>query len=102
MRLGRAAGDGKWRAEVQPGWDIFEISNGGYLASIAARAMSDAAGGRLPVTVTTHFTRPVSAGPAELTVEMVKEGRNFSTVSATLTGSSAPSRPGHLGPPRKR
>jgi acyl-CoA thioesterase len=86
------AGDGVWTAEVQPGWDIFGISNGGYLMSIAARAMSDAADGRLPVTVSAHFTRPVSAGPARVTVETIKEGRNFTTVRADLTSDSG----GHL------
>lgn len=82
------AGDGTWAAGVQPGWDIFEISNGGYLSSIAARAMSDASGGRLPVTLTTHFTRPFSAGPAQVTVETIKEGRNISTVRADMASDS--------------
>ena len=56
------AGDGTWKAEVQPDWDIFGVANGGYLMAIAARAMSEAAGGRLPVSLTAHFTRPISAG----------------------------------------
>ncbi len=82
------SGENAWKAEVQPGWDIFEISNGGYLTAIAARAMSEAADGRLPVTVTTHFTRPISAGPAQVVVEPVKVGRNFSTMRAELSSSS--------------
>ena len=83
-----AAGDGAWKAEVQPDWDIFGIANGGYLMSIASRAMSEAAGGRLPVSVTAHFTRPVAAGAVIVRVEPVKEGRRFSTLRATLTGSA--------------
>jgi acyl-CoA thioesterase len=95
---------GKWRAEVQPNWDIFGVTNGGYLMAIAARAMSQAAGGRSPVSLTAHFTRPVSAGPIEVSVETVKTGRTFSTMSArvaaesdsiTLLGSFA--EPGMLG-----
>lgn len=78
-------GEGSWRAEVQPDWDIFGISNGGYLMVIAARAMSEAAGGRAPVSLTAHFTKPVSAGPVEIAVEPIKEGRSFSTMRARLT-----------------
>ena len=83
-----AAGDGAWKAEVQPDWDIFGIANGGYLMAIASRAMSEAAGGRLPVSVTAHFTRPISAGAIMVTVDPVKEGRRFSTLRATVTASS--------------
>jgi acyl-CoA thioesterase len=83
-----AAGDGVWKAEVQPDWDIFGIANGGYLMAIASRAMSETAGGRLPVSVTAHFTRPVSAGAVMVTVDPVREGRKFSTLRATLTASS--------------
>jgi acyl-CoA thioesterase len=83
-----AAGDGVWKAEVQPGWDIFGIANGGYLMAIGSLAMSEAAGGRLPVSVTAHFTRPISAGAVTVTVDPVKEGRRFSTLRATVTATS--------------
>ncbi len=82
------SGQGTWKAEVQPGWDIFGIADGGYLMAIAARAMAEQAGGRLPVTVTGHFLRPVSAGPVEVTVETIKEGRTFSTMAARLAAAS--------------
>lgn len=90
--------------DVKPDWDIFGVANGGYLMSIAARAMAEAAEGRLPVSLTAHFTRPISAGPVEVSVETVKTGRTFSTMSArvtaehesmTLLGSFA--EPGTLG-----
>jgi len=74
-----------WKAEVQPGWDIFGVSNGGYLMSIAARAMSEASDGRLPVSVNAQFIRPVSAGPVEVSVGTVKVGKSFSTLRATLS-----------------
>lgn len=82
------SGEGTWKAEVQPGWDIFGITDGGYVMAIAARAMSEQAGGRLPVTVTGHFIRPVSAGPIEVSVEAIKTGRTFSTMAAHLTAAS--------------
>lgn len=83
-----AAGNGTWKGEVQADWDIFGIANGGYLMAIAARAMSEAAGGRLPVSVTAHFTRPLAAGPIEVSVQSLKVGRTFSTMSARVTAES--------------
>ena len=81
-------GNGVWKAEVQPKWDIFGITNGGYLMAIGARAMSGSAEDRIPVSVTSHFLRPVSAGPVEVAVDEIKRGRTFSTVEATLTAAS--------------
>lgn len=76
--------DSTWTGAIQPGWDIFENANGGYLMAIAARAMSAAADGRLPVSVTAHFTRPGKAGPVSIATEIVRAGRTFSTVRAEL------------------
>lgn len=76
---------GSWRGEVESGWDIFGNTNGGYLMAMTARAMSGAAGGRTPVTMTAHFTRPVRPGPVVVATEVVKEGRTFTTVRAVLT-----------------
>ena len=82
------ADEGTWKAEVQPNWDIFGIANGGYLMAIAARAMSEAADGRTPVSLTAHFIRPVSTGPIEVTVEAVKTGRSFSTLRGRVAAGS--------------
>ena len=82
------ADDATWTGEIQPGWDIFENANGGYLMAIAARAMSAAADGRLPVSVTAHFTRPGKPGPVTIGTEIVRAGRTFSTVRADLSSES--------------
>jgi acyl-CoA thioesterase len=78
------AADGEWTAEVQPTWDIFGVVNGGYLMAIAARAMSDAADGRIPVSVTSYFVSPVTPGAVRIGVETVKVGRTFSTMAARM------------------
>jgi acyl-CoA thioesterase len=83
-----ASGDGVWKAEVQPDWDIFGITNGGYLMAIGARAMSASAEDRRPVSLTAHFLRPVSAGTVEIAVKELKRGRSFSTMIATLSAGS--------------
>jgi acyl-CoA thioesterase len=80
--------EGTWAGNVQPNWDIFGIANGGYLMSIAGRAMSEAAEGRMPVSLTSHFTRPVSAGPVVISVEPIKTGRTFSTMRSQLTSET--------------
>lgn len=80
--------DASWTGEIQPGWDIFENANGGYMMAIAARAMSAAADERLPVSVTAHFTRPGKPGQVTIATEIVRAGRTFSTVRAELSSEA--------------
>jgi acyl-CoA thioesterase len=77
-----------WTGAIQPGWDIFDNANGGYMMAIAARAMSAAADDRLPVSVTAHFTRPGKPGPVSIATEVVRAGRTFSTVRADLSSEA--------------
>src|SRR5690606_18815950 len=77
----------KFAAEVKPGWDIGGNANGGYLMAIAGRAMAEAVG-RPPVTLTAHYLRPAPAGPCELDVTTVRQGRRFATATASLTMES--------------
>lgn len=84
------AGDGpepgwdRYSGEIQPGWDYAGATNGGYLMAMAARAMA-ASCGNPPLSITCHFLRPASAGPAEVMVESVRSGRRLSTMAATLS-----------------
>ena len=80
--------EGVWKAEVQQDWDIFGVSNGGYLMAIGARAMSGSSQDRRPVSLTAHFLRPLSAGPVEVAVDTLKTGRTFSTMRATIGAAS--------------
>lgn len=54
--------EGVYRAEVQEGWDIAGNANGGYLLSIAARALADAAGYPHPASITSHYLAPGRPG----------------------------------------
>ena len=76
---------GSWTAEVQEGWDIFGVSNGGYLMAIANRAMEVESGGRLLVSSTGHYLNATSAGPVSIDVATLKEGRSLSTLRAKLS-----------------
>jgi len=78
-----------YRAEVHPGWDVRGNANGGYLMAIAARAMA-AKSGRAPLTLTAHFLAPAACGPVSVTPTLLKSGRRFSTMRATLASPERP------------
>jgi hypothetical protein len=80
----RAEGDGRYATEIKPGWDIGSRANGGYLLSIVARAMADAAERPDPVTVTGHYLFPVQAGAATIATDVIKRGRTFTTALGAL------------------
>lgn len=75
---------------MQPGWDITGRANGGYLMAIAARAAIAASERSDPVTVTAHFLRPATAGPVTVHTDVVKVGRRFATVRATVSAGDKP------------
>ncbi len=77
-------GDGRWTGEFIDGWDIVGRTNGGYMLAIASRASSLAAGDRVPVTITGHFTYPGHPGPISIETEVVRSGRRLSVVRARL------------------
>jgi acyl-CoA thioesterase len=83
-------GAGRYTTAIRPGWDIAGHANGGYLLSLAGRAMQDAAGRPDPVTVTGHFLSPGQPGPAHVVTEVVKRGRTFTTVTGSLTTERRP------------
>lgn len=78
-------GPGRWKADVPEGWDIFGVTNGGFLMGIATRAMVSEADGRELISVTGSFLNPVSKGPVGIDVEVLKSGRSLSTLRATLS-----------------
>src|SRR4029079_18889147 len=80
----RAAAGGGFDAEIAPGWDIGGNANGGYLLAVAGRAMAAAAGRPDPVTVTAHYLAPGKPGPVHVDTTVVKEGKRFTAVQATL------------------
>jgi hypothetical protein len=79
-------GGGAYDGAVAPGWDIGGNANGGYLLSIAARAMAHAAGRPDPVTLTAHYLSPGKPGALRIETELVKTGKRFATVRAVMRG----------------
>ncbi|MEX2135306.1 MAG: thioesterase family protein [Acidimicrobiia bacterium] len=80
----RRTGDESWDTQFAENWDIMGNTNGGYMLAIASRAASEATGGRDPVTITGHYTRPGHTGPATARTEVVRSGRRFSVVRTSL------------------
>lgn len=76
--------EGHYVGEVREGWSIADNANGGYLLAIAARAMCHASGRPDPVSVTAHYLRPARPGPVTVDTEVVKTGKTFTVVRATL------------------
>lgn len=79
-------GDGRFHADVNPGWAVIDgaAPNGGYMLAIAARAMATAGGMPDPLSVTGHFLAPCAPGPVEIACDVVRAGRRHATVSASL------------------
>lgn len=78
-------GPGAWTGEIREGWDIFGVPNGGYLMSIASRAMEASSNGRQLLSATGHFLNPSSPGPISIDVATLKEGRSLSTLRARVS-----------------
>lgn len=79
-----ASGPGRWTARLHERWNIGANPNGGYLAAVAVRAMSEAVQRPHAVSVTAHYLSPPSVGEVEIVTETIKAGRSFATVGAAV------------------
>jgi acyl-CoA thioesterase len=77
---------GGFTGAIAEGWDIAGNANGGYLLALAVRALGQLTDRPDPVTVTAHYLAPGHAGPVQAAGEVVKAGRQFTTVSGALHG----------------
>ncbi len=67
-------------------WNIGTNPNGGYLVSVVLNALRQVVPHPDPVSVTTHFLRPGSAGePYDVQVQVIRTGKTLSTARATLS-----------------
>ncbi|NNE13283.1 MAG: thioesterase family protein [Ilumatobacter sp.] len=80
-----AAGDGAWTTELTTDWDIGDNANGGYAIMSTLRALQEVGGHPDPLSVTSHFLRPVQGGgPGRITADLVRRGRTVSVARGTL------------------
>lgn len=84
-------GEDEFTTDVSPDWFVFTGPNGGYLASVLLRAMTERVGepDRMARSLTVHYLRPPAAGPAAIATRLVRAGRSLATATATLTQNGA-------------
>ncbi len=80
-----ADGPDTFIANITDRWSIGGRPNGGYLMGIVLTALSQRSRHPVPLTSTGHFLSPAEPGPASIKVNVIKEGRNLSTVQAALS-----------------
>ena len=74
-----------WSGTLSKSWNIGTNPNGGYLLSCVLSALKLALPHSDPITVTTHYLRPGTAGePFEVHVSVIRTGRTLSTARASL------------------
>ena len=81
---------GRWSGNVEAGWDVVGNAHGGYLLSIAARALSSATERPDPVTITAHYLSPGRPGPVTVDTTVLRAGRRFATANATVIAGDRP------------
>ena len=84
--LSRIGETRRFRGEIHPGWDIMGNANGGYTMAMFARAALLQSQRRDVISVSAHFLSPGVAGPIEVDVAPVKDGRRFATSRVGLSG----------------
>jgi acyl-CoA thioesterase len=75
-----------YRATIDPKWWVLRGPNGGYVASILQRAMTEAVGdaGRSARSLTVHFLAPPGVGAVEVHTRIERQGRSLTSTSARL------------------
>lgn len=76
--------DGVLEADVAEGWDVRGIPHGGYLLALVTAAMGTVVAQPHPLAVAATYLAPPAFGPAELRVELVRQGKRQSTASVRM------------------
>jgi acyl-CoA thioesterase len=79
-------GDGRYRATLSHDWDLVRIPQGGVVASYALRAaVAELSAADQPLrTCTALFCGQVVAGELEIEVDVLRQGRSASQLTATV------------------
>jgi acyl-CoA thioesterase len=87
------AGDGRYRAHLDNGWDVVALPQGGVVASFALRAAAReiADDSHLLRSSTTVFAGQVRPGELDIDVQVLRHGRSATQVLATLRNEGAAS-----------
>lgn len=85
------AGEDAFTVSLSEDWRVFTGLNGGYLAAVLLRALTERVDdpSRMARSLTVHYVRPPSTGPATITTRLVRAGRSLATLTATLEQEGA-------------
>ncbi|MEO8800163.1 MAG: thioesterase family protein [Polyangiaceae bacterium] len=83
VRTTRLAAD-RFQSRISERFNVGPIPNGGYVMSLALKAMLENFPGREPLTTTMHYLRPSQNGEVTIEVETVKEGKRYATAMGKL------------------
>ncbi|MDQ6853165.1 MAG: thioesterase family protein [Actinomycetota bacterium] len=83
----RALGGGRYESTLDTSWWVHRGPNGGYLAAIALRALTEAVADeeRSPRSLTVHYAAPPVEDPLEIATVIERAGRSLTSCSARLT-----------------
>ena len=84
-------GTDSFGATLSPDWWVFTGANGGYLASILLRALTERVDdpARMARSLAVHYLRPPAAGPVTVETRLVRAGRSVATVTAAMRQDGA-------------
>ena len=87
----RPLAEGEFEATLDRGWWIVVGPNGGYLAAILVRALSETVGdpARPPHSLTVHYLSPAHQGPVRVRTRVERAGRSLTALSARLEQDGA-------------
>ena len=82
----RSLGDGRYESRLDRAWWVHRGPNGGYLAAIVLRALTEAVGDaeRSPRSLTVHYVAPPAEGALEVATTIERAGRSLTSCSARL------------------
>jgi acyl-CoA thioesterase II len=84
-----AGRDGSYTARLSEGWEIWG-PQGGYVASVALRAVGAHSPFPRPASLACHFLRVAAFGPVELRVETLRRTRRAESTRVTAVQGEAP------------
>lgn len=80
-----ATGPSTYAADLDPLWTVLGNPNGGYLQAIMARVAAAHSVHPHVVAASTHYLRAPHTGPAELDIEVLREGRTMTQSRVRLS-----------------
>ena len=79
------AGDGRYSADLSPGWVVGGGLNGGYLLAVMGQALRAAVPAKPdPVAVSAHYVSASTPGPATVSVDVRREGGSVATAAVDV------------------